>query len=611
MKSEIKQHIRNERYRDALELMLSVRPSDELDLIDYAANQLAKIPPDVVSARAPTQKRLAVLGGATTHFLLPLVRLFAARRGLSLTIYESDYGLFEQEIWSDSTALREFAPDLIHFHVSSRNLPFPAFSADPAALVEEQARRFGDLYRATVDRFRCAVVTNNFETEAARALGALDATSPGTKNSMIRALNEALVRKLPSQVYVNDIEHLSSVHGKARWSDARLWNETKTAVSFECQPFYADRLAATLGALFGKSKKCLVLDLDNTVWGGVIGDDGLHGIRLGAGQPEGEAFHHFQTYVKALKERGVLLAVASKNELENALAAFREHDDMVLKESDISCFVVNWEPKDGSVRQIAKRLNIGIDSLVFFDDNPAERQLVRDAVPEVTVIDVPVDPSLYVQALDDANLFDAVAITEEDRERTASLQQNQARESLEAETSNYDDFLRKLQMRAVIEPISESNLARVTQLINKTNQFNLTTIRMTEADVRATIGDARVYTSTMRLDDRFGSNGLISVVMGHIADDTLIVDNWLMSCRVLKRGVEALDMERLLAFCEKNAVRLVVGRYLPTSKNKLVEKHYAELGFTQVASDGPGTSWQFKVAEQKLLRAHHIAVEGD
>jgi len=610
MKAEIKLHLKAERYREALDLILAVRPGDDLALIDYAAAQLDKIPPALLAARAPTAKRLAILGGATAHFLVPLIRLFAARRGLNVTVYESDYGLFEQEIWSDSAALHEFAPDVIHFHVTSHNLPFAPFASAPAALVHEQAQRFGNLYRAAVDRFRCAVVTNNFETEGARPYGALDGTSPGTRNAMIRALNDALARALPAQVYVNDIEHLSAVCGKARWADARLWNETKTAVSFECQPFYADRLAAMLAALFGKSKKCLVLDLDNTLWGGVIGDDGLHGIRLGAGQPEGEAFHHFQAYVKALKERGVLLAVASKNEPENALAAFREHADMILKESDISCFVVNWDPKDGSMRQIAKVLNIGLDSLVFFDDNPVERQLVRQAVPEVTVIDVPEDPSLYVQALDDANLFDTVSVTEEDRERTAALQQNQAREVFEAQTSNYDDFLRQLQMRAFVEPITESNLARVTQLVNKTNQFNLTTRRMTEAEVRALVEDGAAYTATTRLDDRFGSNGLISVVMGRVSDGVLVIDNWLMSCRVLKRGVEAMEMERLLAFCRQRSVDRIVGRYLPTSKNKLVERHYADLGFTEIAGDGPGTTWHFNVAEQSLLRAHHIAVEG-
>jgi FkbH-like protein len=299
--------------------------------------------------------------------------------------------------------------------------------------------------------------------------------------------------------------------------------------------------------------------------------------------------------VKALKERGILLAVASKNEPENALAPFREHPDMVLKERDISCFVANWEPKDGSLRQVAQRLNIGLDALVFFDDNPAERQLVRASLPEVTVVEVPSDPSLFTRALDAANLFDALAVTEDDKTRGDFFQQSSARDQLQAGAASYDEFLRRLEMRAVIEPISELNLARTVQLINKTNQFNLTTRRMTEAEVQ-----------TIRLDDRFGSNGLISVVIGRVMGDSLDIDTWLMSCRVLKRGVEFLEMERALDFCRRRGLRTVVGRYLPTAKNKLVSGHYAELGFLEVPGAAEGTTWRFDLETMQFARSHFI-----
>ncbi len=609
MKAEIKQQMKAHRYREALDLMLRVQPGDALEVVEYAADQLGKIPAEIVSARIPTQKRLAILGGATTHFLTPLVRLFACRRGLALTTYESDFGLYEQEIWSESPALCAFAPDVIHLHVSSRNLTFPLFAEDPPRLVRDQAERLLDLFRAAVVRFGCPLVVNNFETGVERPYGTLDVVAAGSRNGMIRALNEALAQALPPRVYVNDIEQLSAIWGKGRWFDARLWNETKTAVSFECQPHYADRLAAMLGALFGKSKKCLVLDLDNTLWGGVIGDDGLRGIRLGVGQPEGEAFQQFQAYVRALKERGVLLAVASKNEPENALAPFREHRDMILKESDISCFVAGWEPKDRSLLSIAERLNIELDAMVFFDDNPAERHLVRTSLPDVTVIDVPEDPSLFVQKLDGANLFDTLSVTQEDQIRGEFFQQNQAREKLEAGARGYDDFLQRLEMRAGIEPVTERNLARATQLINKTNQFNLTTRRMTEAEVQALVGNDQAYTSTIRLDDRFGANGLISVVIGRVKESSLVIDNWVMSCRVLKRGVEVLEMERLVEFCRGRGLRVIVGRYLPTAKNKLVSGHYADLGFKEIPGDADGTTWQFDLSEQRMLRGHCIVIE--
>jgi FkbH-like protein len=609
MNADIKQRMKAHQYGEALDLILRIRPFDPLEIVEYAADQLDKIPPQIVSARISTRKRLAVLGGATTHFLTPLIRLFACQRGLALSTYESDFGLFEQEIWSESPALRQFEPDVIHFHVSCRNLGLPIYAEDHARLVREQTERFAELYRAASKRFGCALIVNNFETGSERPYGALDAVAAGTRNSMIRALNEELARALPAQAYINDIEQLSATCGKARWFDARLWNETKTAVSFECQPYYAHRLAAMLGAMFGKSKKCLVLDLDNTLWGGVIGDDGPTGIRLGVGHPAGEAFKEFQTYIKALKDRGVLLAVASKNEPENALAPFRDHQDMVLKESDISIFVAGWEPKDRSLRTIAQQLNIGLDSLVFFDDDPAERQLVSDNLPEVTVIDVPDDPSLFVHALDGADAFDTLTVTLEDQIRGQLVQQNQAREQLVATTESYGEFLRKLEMRAFVEPITQGNVARVAQLINKTNQFNLTTRRMTEAEVQSVVGNPSVYTSTIRLDDKFGTNGLISVVIGHVDAESLIIENWLMSCRVLKRGVELLEMERLLAFCRDRDLRLLVGRYVPTSKNKLVSGHYAALGFEEVAGDAGGTTWHFAPDKQRTMLRHYISVE--
>jgi FkbH-like protein len=409
-------------------------------------------------------------------------------------------------------------------------------------------------------------------------------------------------------VHLNDVEQLSAVLGKKRWFDTRAWNESKIALGLDCHPHYADRLAATLGAAFGRSKKCLVLDLDNTLWGGVIGDDGLHGIKLGPGQPEGEAFGQFQAYAKALKDRGVLLAVASKNEPENALLPFREHRDMVLKESDIACFVANWEPKDGSIRTIAKRLNIGLDAIVFFDDNPAERQIVAANLPDVTVIAVPEDPSLYVQALDEANLFDTLGVTEEDRIRGDFFQQGQAREELVASSGSYDDFLRNLEMRAVVEPIHAGNVGRVSQLINKTNQFNLTTLRMSEAEVQALIEDPDAYTSTVRLDDRFGSNGLISVVLARSEAGALTVTNWLMSCRVLKRGVEVLEMERLVKHCRERGLGAVIGRYIPTEKNKLVANHYADLGFVEVAADRTGSTWRLDLERGHPEFKHFIGV---
>ncbi len=611
IQSQVQEHLRAGKYERALELIQAVAPGEELEIVQHASSALEEIPDEVIAAKVPLRKRLAVLGGATTQFLIPFVRLFALRRGVSLSFYESDFALFEQEVWSNSPALLQFDPDVIHFHVCSRNLALGASEGAGDQQVEAEVQRFVQLYRAASERFSCPVIGNNFETSVDRPYGSLDGIAPGSRTAMIRMLNARLASLLPKQVFLHDIEWLSAKHGKSRWFDPRLWHVAKSAVSFECQPFYADSLAAQIAALFGKSKKCIVLDLDNTLWGGVIGDEGLGGIQLGAGHPNGEAFQDFQRYLKALKDRGVLIAVASKNEMENALAPFREHEDMVLKESDISCFIANWETKDRSLVQIAKQLNIGLNSLVFFDDNPAERALVRASLPAVTVLEVPEDPAYFVQCLDDANLFDTLSITEEDRRRTGFFKNESARAQLESATLNYDDYLRQLQMRAIVEPIHEGNLARVTQLINKTNQFNLTTRRMTETEVCHVASGPQSYTATTRLEDKFGDNGLISVVIGHISDETLEIDNWLMSCRVLKRGVEQLEFDRLLAFCSNRSLKRICGYYVPTAKNKLVEGHYATLGFQPAPSDGKRAKWIFNMNQDKRP-AYHIEIrKGD
>jgi FkbH-like protein len=302
--------------------------------------------------------------------------------------------------------------------------------------------------------------------------------------------------------------------------------------------------------------------------------------------------------------------VVSKNELANALLPFQKHPDMVLRESDISCFVANWEPKDGNIRHVAKQLNIGLDALVFFDDNPAERERVRSALPQVAVHDVPEDPSLYTSSLDAARWFETLSVTDEDRKRGDFFQSNTARELLERSSASYDDYLRGLEMVATVEPVTEANLARTTQLINKTNQFNLTTVRVTEAEVQGFAASPLHYTSTTRLADRFGDNGLISVVVGRIDGGdagVLHVDLWLMSCRVLKRGVELLDLERLLGFCRSRGVRQVVGRYVPTAKNKLVERHYEALGFRLLEANGEATTWVRDV-DVPLETPHFISV---
>jgi FkbH-like protein len=611
MKTELRKALRAGAFDDALMLMRRVSLDDDLALLQFAADRLDQLPAAFIDAQPDLlRKRLAILGGATTQFITPLIRLFALTRGLWLDTYESGYGLFEQEVWAGSAELQAFAPDVIHFHTCSENLALPKSAQDAESALTAQVERFSALYRGAQERFGCALIVNTFETRVEQPLANLESSLPHAGNRFIRAVNEAVLRQLPAQCLIHDIEHLSSVAGKLRWHDPAYWDSAKLAVSFACQPSYAHALAATLAALFGQSKKCLVLDLDNTLWGGVIGDDGMDGIVMSEGNPRGEAFRRLQRYVKGLRDRGVLLAVASKNDLANALEPFRSHPDMILRESDISAFRANWSPKDENLVAIAQELNIGLDSLVFFDDNPAERELVRSRAPAVTVLELPDDPAEYVRCLDRARLFDTVGVTAEDGVRAEFFQQNRQREELARSAQSYDDYLAGLEMVARVEPITESNLARVTQLVNKTNQFNLLTRRMSAEELRAVAESDQCYSSTIRLSDKFGDAGLISVTTGEISGRTLQITNWLMSCRVLKRGVELLELESLLEFCRRHELEAIEGRYVPTAKNAMVERHYAELGFEQVAADLPGTRWVRRLGRDTVGPVHQIAREG-
>ncbi len=356
-------------------------------------------------------------------------------------------------------------------------------------------------------------------------------------------------------------------------------------------------MASVLAARLGLTKKCLVLDLDNTCWGGVIGDDGLGGIRLGQGDAEGEAFVAFQQYAKALKQRGVLLAVCSKNEERIAREVFEKHTEMVLRMDDIACFVANWNDKAANLREIARRLNIGLNSLVFVDDNPAERALVRQLAPEVAVPEVPDDPASFIEAIEPYCYFQTLAIAQEDLQRAEYYRSNARREEALSGSANVEEYLRSLAMTARIGPVTAMSLERTAQLINKSNQFNLTTRRRSAAEVSALAADPQWLTRTVSLTDRFGDNGLIGVLLAKIEGDDLVIDTWLMSCRVLKRGVETLLNNNLCRWAAARGLKRICGEYLPTSKNDLVREHYAGLGYTKTCDDGAGrTRWELRLS---------------
>jgi FkbH-like protein len=550
--------------------------------------------PERPAAVTTKPERLAVLGSATLTHLLPAIRVAGLRRGIWVDTYENDFGQYWQELLDHNSALHQFKPTSVLLALDAYDLAAGVTAGlDPAgadAALDAVVARIQATWRLARETFRCPVLHQAALPLHWPVLGGNEHRLPGSRARFITRLNEAL-RPLADEDGVDflSIDDRAARDGIARWHDPALWHRSKQEISPVAAPLYGDLVGRLLAARQGRSFKCLVMDLDNTMWGGVIGDDGLEGIALGQGSALGEAYVAFQDYAREQSRRGVILAVCSKNDEANALEPFEKHPDMVLKRPDIASFVANWSDKAGNLRAIAEELNIGLDSLVFLDDNPFERNLVRRELPMVAVPEVTDDPTDYPRALADAGYFEGLSVTDEDRERTAQYQGNKAREALKESATDLESYLRAMEMQLVWKRFDRIGLQRIVQLINKSNQFNLTTKRYTEEDVLAVMTDPHAFGLQLRLLDRFGDNGVIAIIIGRLQPDhDLYIDTWLMSCRVLGRQVEPTTLNLIAAQAVKLGARRLVGEYVPTRKNGMVKDHYAKLGFTVMRRDDNG-----------------------
>jgi FkbH-like protein len=561
--------------------------------------------------RSAASARIAILGSTTTTQLAAFLDVFLFAQNVDAEIYEAPYGVMRQEILDPTSDLHRFRPQLL-FLASTRHdlgrLPSPS---DTVEAVEAAARAEVDdwltLWHTAHDRLGCQIIQNDFDAPPWRSFGNLEMNHPAAPGNFIDRVNRSLRQQAPRWVTIHDLDGLAASVGRWNWGDGRYFYQAKLPCAPEHLVPYAHSVASLLAAHLGRSRKALVLDLDNTLWGGVVGDDGLAGIALGQGDAVGEAFVAFQRYAKSLAERGVILAVCSKNEDANAREPFEKHDEMVLRLEDISCFVANWEDKATNLRRIAHDLNIGLDSLVFVDDNPAERALVRRLLPEVAVPELPADPADYVRAIEQHRYFEVVSLSQEDFRRTTFYRANAERRQIASSSEDLDTFLRSLAMRAWIGPIGEMEMDRSVQLIGKSNQFNLTTRRHTAADVHGMLASPDWITRVVKLSDRFGDNGLIGVLLAQVRGSALAIDTWLMSCRVLKRGVEQFLLNHLVEIARERDLDRITGEYIPTAKNVLVKNHYAGLGFMQTGCSEDGrTSWQLAVDGTWLPLPHSI-----
>jgi FkbH-like protein len=610
---------------DEFRELLTSRAVSTLDASDLliAARRFEKIEEAYKEAFLPKDsvKRIAIVGSTMTSNFSKILRLYLYAEQISPLIYEAPFGSLNQQLLEEDSGLYRFSPDLILLLPDYRDVDIPPFySVDEeqlCGLVYAEARRYRNLWNLVRGRLNAVnIVHALFAIPYSSPLGALDANQPFSPHNFLRRLNLKLIEKKEKGVIFIDFDYYASLVGKKEWFDPGLFHQIKQSIGFAGMSPVCRATAKLIGYVFGQTRKCLIVDLDNTLWGGVVGDDGLEGINLNCGDPSGEAFIFFQEYIKQLKERGVILAVCSKNESSTAKKPFQELPDMVLRLEDISCFVANWKDKAGNIRRISTELNIGLDSLVFFDDNPAERALIRSALPEVEVIDVPSDPARFVDALDESRCFDWATLTQEDIDRTKTYVDNSKRSTLEAVSLNYEEYLKGLSMIAHPNSSLGAICPRFNQLINKTNQFNMTGSRTTESKLKALSEAPEKYRLiNTNLNDRFTNYGIISCMILKKCGSIALIETWVMSCRVFKRGVENLMLGEVINIALTWECDMLVGQYIPTEQNRLVENLYVDLGFNrgapkhEVLQSLTGILYSQEIPSAKLLTGHTISIK--
>lgn len=546
-------------------------------------------------------KKIAVLGGSTTDTVKDMLELFLLNYGIEPEFYQSAYAKYWEEIMFDSSKLRTFEPDVIYIHTTGRNiLQYPNLKDSKEKIMElldQQYAFFSKMWKEIERTYHCVVIQNNFETPSYRLLGNRDIWDIHGRSYFVHQLNDRFYHyaQTHKNFYVNDINYLAAGYGLSDWSDPFYWHMYKCCPAIPAVPELAFNIANIIKSVYGKNKKAIVLDLDHTIWGGVVGDDGADTIEIGQETPVGQMYAEFQKYLKAMKEIGVLLTVDSKNEAENALKGLRREENP-LKPEDFVIIKANWEPKDQNLIQIAEELNLGTDSMVFVDDDPAERYRVRRQVSDAAVPEMNA-AERYIQIMDRSGFFEMTEISEDDLMRSDMYQADQNRKKQKAFFNSYEDYLKSLDMHAEIGAFIPMYLPRIAQLINKSNQFNLTALRYTAAQIEEYASDSNYITLYGRLNDRFGDNGVVSVVIGHKERRAFHIDLWLMSCRVLKRNVELAMLDALACRCLSCGIRCLYGYYNKTPKNGMVKDFYGEQGFEKISEDNHGNSvWKLEIA---------------
>ena len=545
------------------------------------------------------EKKIAILGGSTTNNIMALLDLFLLNNGIKAEFYESEYNKYYEDAMFDALELVEFKPDIIFIHTTSVNIRnYPAIRDSAETVEEKLASVYGEfegMWEHLREKYGCPIIQNNMEFPNVRLLGNSDCVNIHGHVNFINRLNAKFAEYAASHdnFYIHDINYLAARIGLDNFYDPFYMFMYKYAVAVPAIPEFSYSLSHIIKAIYGKNKKAFVLDLDNTLWGGVVGDDGPENLEIGKETAEGEAYLAFQEYLKSHKDIGVLLNISSKNEEENALAGLN-HEDGALKPDDFTVIKANWEPKSSNVETIAAELSLGADSFVFVDDNPAEREIVEAnikgiAVPAVTT------PDKYMREIDRHGYFEVLKLSKDDLSRNEMYKANIKRAETLKTFTNYGDYLKSLEMKAVIRPFEPVYMARIAQLTNKSNQFNLTTRRYTQSEIEEAAKERLTFYG--KLADKFGDNGVVTVAIGRAEGTVCHMELWLMSCRVLKRDMELALLDKIVHTCRDHGIKEIRGYYYPTAKNAMVKEFYKELGFEKISEDAEGnTEWKLDIS---------------
>jgi len=546
--------------------------------------------------------KIAVIGGSSTKDIKEILELFLLNYGIKPRFYEGEYNRFYEEAVFENHEMEQFHPEIVYIHTTNRNIfRYPECDDNEAEIdekLENEYARFETVWEAIKEKYNCIIIQNNFEMPYDRTYGNMDASDIHGKMNFLSRLNQKFYGYAQNHdnFYICDINYLAADYGLSRWAEPKYYYLYKYALNIKAIPYLAFNIANIIKSISGKNKKCIVLDLDNTLWGGIIGEDGRDNIVVGNETAEGEMYLDFQRFLVEKRKMGILLAVDSKNELALALQGL-EREDMLLHKDDFAVIKANFNSKDRNILDIAEELQILPDSMVFIDDNPAELLLVKEAIKGISVVSAE-NPEKLIYNLERAGFFEATKMTDDDKNRAKMYQQDQLRKNIKSKFKDYTEYLNSLEMTAEISSFTSESMSRITQLTNKSNQFNLTTRRYMLSEIKRLAEDDNYITIYGRLQDKFGDNGIVSVIIAKKEDDCYKIDLWLMSCRVIKRNMEFAMFDVLVEMARKNGARRLWGIYIPTEKNKLVKNFYKDLGFElKRQNQDMSTEWELELSD--------------